>query len=79
MLGSQVGFANHFVSCANGYATMSLADIKGFFPLDHTHTNAKGAVKVAEWFIAAARCDAKAYSLLTPLMNSAGKAIAASC
>lgn len=51
---------------------------EGFFPNDHTHTNAAGADVVAQAFLGGLKC-ASAKGVLAGAENSLGQSIEALC
>jgi len=73
-----VPFVSHWTGTISYYEKLGKATVDGYFPVDHTHTNAAGATSVAWAFLSALKCTA-AKGVLASYINSAGQGAGARC
>ncbi|KAG8756168.1 hypothetical protein FRC14_003309 [Serendipita sp. 396] len=73
-----VPFVSHYKSCIVLYTSLGKTTTESYFPNDHTHTNAAGAVQVAKAFIGGLKCSG-AWGILSGYFTSTSNAISAMC
>jgi rhamnogalacturonan acetylesterase len=69
-------YVDHFSYTAQAYNKLGEAKTTTFFPNDHLHTNAAGALVVAQTFVRGVLCSSSA---LKSKINTAGQAVPSKC
>ncbi|KAF1809191.1 Rhamnogalacturonan acetylesterase [Eremomyces bilateralis CBS 781.70] len=69
-------YIDHFAYAAQSYKAAGASATKAMFPVDHTHTNAKGAEFVAKTFVKAVLCGE---GKLKPLVSIKSVDVAGQC
>ncbi|QRV88581.1 carbohydrate esterase family 12 protein [Ceratobasidium sp. AG-Ba] len=73
-----VPFVDHWTATLLYYDKLGKGTTEGYFPNDHTHTNAAGANSVAWAFLSGLRCPSAA-GVLSGYINSSGQGAGARC
>ncbi|KAJ7786483.1 rhamnogalacturonan acetylesterase [Mycena metata] len=73
---TSIVFVDHFSYVAQAYDNLGQTTTTTFYPIDHLHTNAAGALVVAEAFVRGLLCGT---SSLKNFVNAAGKAVPNGC
>ncbi|KAJ7040448.1 rhamnogalacturonan acetylesterase [Mycena alexandri] len=73
---TSIVLVDHFSYVAQAYDNLGQTTTTTFYPIDHLHTNAAGALVVAEAFVRGLLCGT---STLKNFVNAAGKAVPNGC
>ncbi|KAF7347701.1 Carbohydrate esterase family 12 protein [Mycena venus] len=69
---TSITYVDHYDYVAQAYNKLGQTAVTAFYPIDHLHTNANGALVVAEAFVRGLLCGT---STLKNFVNAAGKAV----
>ncbi|KAJ7808244.1 rhamnogalacturonan acetylesterase [Mycena olivaceomarginata] len=73
---TSITYVDHFSYVAQAYNKLGQTAVTAFYPIDHLHTSAAGALVVSEAFVRGLLCGT---STLKNFVNAAGKAVPNGC